>query len=149
MNIKYFKLAVVAAYLVASSVAFAGPGHEHGSDDHSQEHTHGGGGEDLHDKSAEELFTSLEGTVEKVTAAVNSRELGKLHDLTGDISHLVSHIAEKVSADKQVRVTGSIHNILAITSELHLAADKNDQATAEQKLKRLQGMMAVLKGQLA
>ena len=125
----------------SAGTAVADAGHVHGSSAEAK-------ADSLHDKTADELFIELEGVVESVTAAVNARELTKLHELTEELSHLATHIAEKVPADKQSRVTGSAKNISSLAASLHGDADKSDQAGVENHLKKLQGIMIVLKGQL-
>lgn len=130
--------------LLSSPLAFADAGHEHrheaskttSSDVHS------------HNQSVEEMLASLDSAVTEISAAITAKELAKLHDLTEEVSHLATHIAEKVPADRQVRVAGSANNISTIANTMHTASDKADQAGVEASLKRLQGMVLVLKGQL-
>lgn len=132
------------SFLLGAPLAFADTGHPH-SHEVTQEtppDSHS------HDQSVEEMLASLDNTVTKISTTISVKELSKLHDLTEEVSHLASHIAEKVPADKQARVSGSAKNISTIANNMHSAADKADQAGVEASLKRLQGMMLVLKGQL-
>ena len=143
MKIRCSALIVAASLVFGSGVVFADAGHSHAPDSHA-----GSKVDSSHEKSADEIFTALDGVVGQITAAVNSKELSKLHDLTEEVSHLASHIAEKTPAEKQARVSGSAKNISNLANAMHSASDKGDQAGVEANLKKLQSMMTILRGQL-
>ena len=151
MKARCLKLIVVSALLAVPGTVLAHDGHEHGASSATETENKTESktvADPLHAKSLDELLVQLQGVVESVAAAVNAKELGKLHELTEELSHLATHVAEKAPVEKQTRVSGSAKNISSLAASLHSDADKNDQVAVERDLKKLQAMMTVLTGQL-
>lgn len=124
--------------------AYAGPGHSHG-------HAADGAGqhdETLHSMSKEQLLDKLHTVMGQIEAAVSARDAAALHDLTGVLPHVATHLAEKAEGVLRVRAEGSARNISALADKLHAEADKGDFEAAASTSKKLSGMVDYFKVQL-
>jgi len=150
MTNKNVRLLVALGLLVsAPGISFAGAGHDHAMPA-TTESKEGAQGEDVHshDRNSQEFLVDLKKAVAAATIAIDSGMLDRLHDITEDITHAASHVAEKAPAQSKTRVTGAAKNIESLANMLHKQADAGDVAKVQSTLKKLQAMVVVLESQL-
>ena len=78
---------------------------------------------------------------------VKSRNLKDVHIHAFAIRDLANALPAKAAADKKARVEGTAKNIAKLAGELDESGDANDQAKTEANLKKLDGLLKMLKAQ--
>jgi|GEM_PF-5021997 len=146
-NVRF--LVAIGLLVSAPGVSFAGAGHDHAKPATATA-TDRSKGEDAHshDRSSQEFLVDLKKAVAEATTAIDAAMLDRLHNITEDITHAASHVAEKAPVETKARVSGAANNIESLANTLHKQADAGDVAKVQATLKKLQAMVVVLESQL-
>ncbi len=141
-------LVAAVALLFASSVARTDQGSHHRKDSE-----HGHGGHDAAPAQAEGLagaWRALEAARDAIAAEVEAGRLDTIHEKSEPVPELARALLEHsghLEATKRVRVEAAIGQIPKVAAALHEAADAGDTARTERELKRLDGLLALIRAQ--
>lgn len=97
--------------------------------------------------TVEGIWKGIHGHHVELAAAVKNKSLGTVHVHAFAIRDLANALPAKATADKKARVEGTAKNIAKLASELDESGDANDQAKTEANLKKLDGLIMMLKAQ--
>ena len=83
----------------------------------------------------------------ELAEVVKSKNLKDVHVHAFAIRDLANALPAKAAADKKARVEGTAKNIAKLAGDLDESGDANDQAKTEANLKKLDGLLKMLKAQ--
>jgi polyhydroxyalkanoate synthesis regulator phasin len=144
MNTTTLGIALGLAVTALSVPALADTGHQK-HEGHATAGQHGR--PDLGESTLDGLLGQLDETMKSITVAIGKGELSNIHNLSSDLSRVVKSIPAKVETEKKPRVEGTVRNIAALSDELHVVADRKDEAQVKAKFERLQRLVALLQTQ--
>ncbi len=121
------------------------PVHEHEGEESEAGHVGTGTPADL-----AETWTALAETRDAINADVNAAKLGEVHDKAGRLPLLMGSLLEHSASlvpEKRARVQGAANQISKVAEQLHEAADSGDETRTRRKLKRLDGLLGLIRAQ--
>ncbi len=97
-----------------------------------------------------ETWTALEQTREAISADVNAGKLGEVHEKAEQLTLLMGSLLEHSAAlepQKRDRVQAAANQISKVAGLLHEAADAGDEPRTRRELKRLDGLLGLIRAQ--
>ncbi len=131
--------------VMGPAASFADEGH--GPEGKESDAGHGGTG--THADLAE-TWTALAQTRDAISADVNSGKLGDVHEKAGRLPPLMESLLEhsaSLGSRKRARVQGVANQISKVAEQLHEAADSGDKTRTRRALKRLDGLLELIRAQ--
>jgi molecular chaperone GrpE (heat shock protein) len=128
--------AVAVALLGVSSASAHGP------------HGHGHGSNIAIPETADAILQQLQEKHTQLVETVTAKNLKPVHDISEDMTALAKALPDKVDADKKQRVQGSVNNVIKLLDNVHHAADDGNHPRTAIEMKKLEGVMKALEGQL-
>lgn len=141
---------VALALVAASGTAFAGDGHEghmgmnHG-DMHATAHEQAATGEGVGS-----AWTALRATRDAIAADIEAGKLGEIHTRSEVLVPQGQALLERstdLAAEKRARVEGALKQLPGVADALHDAADAGKADEARRQLKRLDGLLDLVRAQ--
>lgn len=129
--------------LGVSHSAFADAGHSHSSDSPESGH----GGSPGHYSSISQAWAAIKAAAEASGKAISARNLKAIHEATEKADAAIKYLqsAGGISdANKKARADASLKQLLALSGELHVAADAGDAEKSAHALKKFQGGMKLV-----
>lgn len=149
---------VVVSMITAVGLVFAAPALAEDKHDHSNGHKHDA--EHGHAESKPHFETAAFSNVKDAWAAIiaqvaeaeknlGEKKLEPVHRAGEQIEGAVHTLEEKsdmVAADAKPNLTSALKQLDKAVDDLHHAAEKADQATAELSLKKIKGLLPLVEG---
>lgn len=140
--------AVAAAFgIIAigmSHPAFADAGHSHGE---SPAGGHSRGGQVGSFSSVGQAWKAVETAIENSEKSIEAGNFKPIHEATEQMDGALKYLQAAggiADNDKKMRAEAALKQMLALSGELHVAADAGDAAKSSQTLKKLQGAMKLV-----
>ncbi len=125
--------------------SLADAGHEHEGEKSAAGH----GGTGTHADIAE-TWTALDQTRDAIHADVDAGKLGEVHEKAGRLPLLMASLLEHSTAlgpRKRARVQSAASQVSKVAEQLHEAADSGDETRTRRELKRLDGLLELIRAQ--
>ncbi len=148
-----FVLSMSVSAGVATPV-YAESGHEHGEEQaprhDAQQHDHGEEVEAGTDGSLAERWYALSHTRDAIAGDLEQGRLEAIHEKAEKLPALANSLLEdptSVDPAKLARLQGAVKQIPKVADALHEAADRGDEAGTGRELKRLDGLLQLIRAQ--
>jgi hypothetical protein len=146
MKTKTPALLATTALIALSPLASAGENHDH---DHG--HDHGSKIEIVVPEKLSDLWKSLEGEHDKLSAAIEKKDIPAAHDAEQRLQAYLKAIPAKTAAledSTRARIDGQAKNLARAYDGVHHASDDKAWDKATSSLKKAEGGMKLLAAQI-
>lgn len=131
--------------VVAAEAGGGHEGHEHGS------HEQGASGHEGHTaNSPGAAWAELRGVRDAIAADVEAGQLGEVHAKSERLEPLAKALldaSKDLAADKRARVESAVKQMPKVADALHEAADSGNADATRRELKRLDGVLELIRAQ--
>ncbi len=139
-----FAIAAATTILLPLNSVLADAGHSHGTTP-ATGHAHSSPAGNF--SSIGQAWAVVTAGIEESSKSIPGGDLKPIHETTEKMDGALKYLQSAggiADSDKKMRAEAALKQMLALTSELHIAADAGDTAKSTQALKKLQGAMKLV-----